>query len=234
MNRLEFMTELAALLQDISVEERKEAMQYYNDYFDDAGVENEQQIIEELGSPAKVAAEAKMGLWGQGDGAAEYRETGYTDTRFEQTKAPAQRGAEQNFYRTKYGQNEKPRTNNTLKVILIICLIVFGIPVLLPLAAVLAGAVLALLAAIFLTFFAIALASVAVLVAGIVLFCTGIPALVSQIAVGLLLMGSGMVIAVVGLILTIGAARLIGIVFPGICRGLLWICRRLFQRRAVA
>lgn len=36
MNRIEFMTELASLLQDIPVEERKDAMQYYNDYFDDA------------------------------------------------------------------------------------------------------------------------------------------------------------------------------------------------------
>lgn len=46
MNRIEFMTELASLLQDVPVEERKEAMQYYNDYFDDAGEENEQQVIE--------------------------------------------------------------------------------------------------------------------------------------------------------------------------------------------
>ena len=56
MNRIEFMTELASLLQDVPVEERKEAMQYYNDYFDDAGEENEQQVIEELGEPATVAA----------------------------------------------------------------------------------------------------------------------------------------------------------------------------------
>ena len=45
MNRIEFMTELAALLQDVPVEERREAMQYYNDYFDDAGEENEEQVI---------------------------------------------------------------------------------------------------------------------------------------------------------------------------------------------
>ena len=56
MNRIEFMTELAALLQDVPVEERREAMQYYNDYFDDAGEENEEQVISELGNPAKVAA----------------------------------------------------------------------------------------------------------------------------------------------------------------------------------
>ena len=39
MNRIGFMTQLAALLLDVPVEERREAMQYYNDYFDDAGAE---------------------------------------------------------------------------------------------------------------------------------------------------------------------------------------------------
>ena len=36
MSRTEYMRELDALLQGISKEEREEAMQYYNDYFDDA------------------------------------------------------------------------------------------------------------------------------------------------------------------------------------------------------
>ena len=48
MNRIEFMTELASLLQDIPAEERRDAMQYYNDYFDDAGEDQEQQVIDEL------------------------------------------------------------------------------------------------------------------------------------------------------------------------------------------
>ena len=41
MNRIEFMTELAALLQDVPIEERRDAMKYYNDYFDDAGESSE-------------------------------------------------------------------------------------------------------------------------------------------------------------------------------------------------
>ena len=45
MNRQEFMKRLEELLQDISENEREEALQYYNDYFDDAGAENEAQII---------------------------------------------------------------------------------------------------------------------------------------------------------------------------------------------
>jgi uncharacterized membrane protein len=34
-------------------------MDYYNEYFDDAGPENEQKVIEELGSPAQIAARIK-------------------------------------------------------------------------------------------------------------------------------------------------------------------------------
>ena len=41
MNRAEFMRRLTELLGDVSPMERDEAIQYYNDYFDDAGAENE-------------------------------------------------------------------------------------------------------------------------------------------------------------------------------------------------
>ena len=64
MNRIEFMTELASLLQDIPAEERRDAMQYYNDYFDDAGEDQEQQVIDELESPQKVAEKIKADMTG--------------------------------------------------------------------------------------------------------------------------------------------------------------------------
>lgn len=62
MNRIEFMQQLTALLSDISEGERQEALQYYNDYFDDAGFENEASVIEELESPEKVAKTIKKDL----------------------------------------------------------------------------------------------------------------------------------------------------------------------------
>ena len=55
MNRFEYMRRLEALLSDISPSEKEEALTYYNDYFNDAGQENEQQVIKELGSPEQVA-----------------------------------------------------------------------------------------------------------------------------------------------------------------------------------
>ena len=56
MNRTEFLEQLERLLWDIPESERKEALEYYQDYFEDAGAENEGKVIQELGSPGKVAA----------------------------------------------------------------------------------------------------------------------------------------------------------------------------------
>lgn len=77
MNRLEFMSELERLLADISKNEREEALNYYNDYLDDAGVENEEEVIESLGSPGRVAATIKAGLFSDEEGA--FTENGYLD-----------------------------------------------------------------------------------------------------------------------------------------------------------
>ena len=59
------MGQLESLLADVPAAEREEALQYYNDYFEDAGAENEQSVIESLGSPAKVAENIKAELRGE-------------------------------------------------------------------------------------------------------------------------------------------------------------------------
>ena len=68
MNREDFMRQLGSLLSDISPTEREEALQYYNDYFDDAGPENEQRVIEALGNPARVSESIRRDLLGTGYG----------------------------------------------------------------------------------------------------------------------------------------------------------------------
>ncbi len=68
MNKVEFMRQLESLLQNISEQERQEALQYYGDYFDDAGPENEQAVLEALGNPARVAENIRRDLYGAGYG----------------------------------------------------------------------------------------------------------------------------------------------------------------------
>lgn len=65
MNRVGFMSQLEGLLVDIPAAEREEALQYYNDYFDDAGVENEQSVISSLGSPRAIAENIKAEIKGE-------------------------------------------------------------------------------------------------------------------------------------------------------------------------
>lgn len=81
MNRAQFMEQLKRLLSDISETERNEALDYYESYFDDAGQENEAEVIRELGSPGKVAAIIKADLRESNDSYAQYTEWGYEDTR---------------------------------------------------------------------------------------------------------------------------------------------------------
>ena len=76
MNRTEYMRQLESLLQNISATEREEALQYYNEYFNDAGPENEQNVIEALGNPAKVAENIKKDILWNGYGENSYQRAG--------------------------------------------------------------------------------------------------------------------------------------------------------------
>ena len=228
MNRTQFMLELAALLQDISVEERTEAMKYYNDYFDEAGEENEAEIIRELGSPAKVAAEIKAGLNGKDQEEGEFSETGYTDPRFSQKDSPARQEPET------YGsgnRREPPRSNRTLKIILIILIILFGLPIILPVALVVLCVIAGLAIAAFAVVFACVVAAFAIAVIGVVMFFAGIVALVPDLPAGLALIGSGLLLGVVGVILTVVMVRICMIVLPGMFRFFVELCRRPFHRK---
>ena len=61
MTNLEFIAALRAKLHMLSKEEREDAVQFYEEYFDEAGPENEQAVIDELGSPDAVAEKILSG-----------------------------------------------------------------------------------------------------------------------------------------------------------------------------
>ncbi|WP_312641624.1 HAAS signaling domain-containing protein [Hydrogenoanaerobacterium sp.] len=55
MTRLDFFLRLREGLQKLPPEEIENAVRYYTEYFDDAGEENVQKVLEELGDPMKIA-----------------------------------------------------------------------------------------------------------------------------------------------------------------------------------
>ena len=56
MTRREFITELASRLRYLPQKDLQAVLQYYEEYFDEAGAQNEQEVIRELKSPAHVAS----------------------------------------------------------------------------------------------------------------------------------------------------------------------------------
>lgn len=59
MNRNQFLTKLAAELSILPKEEIEAAMEFYTEFFDDVGEENEEEAIKNLGEPHKIAAQIK-------------------------------------------------------------------------------------------------------------------------------------------------------------------------------
>lgn len=241
MNRIEFMAELESLLQDISAEERDEAVQYYRDYFEDAGAENEMQIIAELGSPQKLAKTIKAGLLGRNEENSEYRETGYADTRFEEREIPAKSG-EYTYGQNANAQNataqsaqagsvKKGKSDMLLKILLIIAIIVIGAPVILPIAAAVLAVIAALLVSGFVLLGALVMAAAAVAVSGLIAAIAGIAGVFVSPGFGLLVCGAGLLLLVVGMIGTVLLVKACIIVFPLLFRGIVNLFRRLFHRK---
>ncbi len=64
MNRAEFLQALAAELDNVSEEERAEALKFYDEFLDEAGPADEERVIADLGDPHRVAniIRANLGL----------------------------------------------------------------------------------------------------------------------------------------------------------------------------
>ena len=207
MNRAQFMEQLEKLLSDISEEERQEALDYYESYFDDAGEDQEANVIRELGSPGKVAAIIKADLRESSQNYGEYTENGFQDDRVkEDMQMPEQRGsrAERGYHAERKGSNAG--------VILVLILLVFISPLI-------KGAVGGVLG------FIVALA----LLPFLIVF--GIGACFSaSIGFGILGIGVGLLIlafALVGLVFLVWAATK---VLPAILRKFVDFCSRLVNR----
>ena len=71
MDRAEFLNRLEAQLLDVPQAEQEEALQYYEDYLNDAGDAGDFDILQELGTPEEVADSIRSGLGQDSSGVGE-------------------------------------------------------------------------------------------------------------------------------------------------------------------
>lgn len=236
MNRAEFMNRLTALLTDVSPTEREEAIQYYNDYFDDAGVENEESVIASLGTPEELARSIKAGL-NDGGNTGEFTEAGFKG--YSESKQNEVMQAGQSPYgQTSYGQNAQGSTGNGTQkkqmsggmIALIVIAVILSSPLWIGLLGGLFGVVVGLLATLLSLFIAFMALGAALAGGGIALFVAGFATLFSAPFAGICLIGGGMVLFAIGLVFIWLMVLVIGTAVPALIRGVVKLCNRIFHR----
>ena len=229
MDRMEFMRELEARLSDIPENERREALQYYEDYLNDAGVENEQGAMEQLGTPEKIAENLKAGLTGSDAG--EFTENGYQNGNA-QNRPPAMRTANPYSGKEQAKPEEKKETNRVLKFILVALLCIFLAPVILPIGAAMLGLLIAGICAILAIWFSLWIVGLVGVLAGGVVFFAGIIRMFTMPLAGAVLLGTGLLVFGISMLLFIITSWLAVKLIPVIIRGMVNLLQRPFRKKA--
>lgn len=230
MNRMEFMRELEALLSDIPESERSEALQYYEDYLNDAGVENEQGAMEELGTPEEIANHIKAGLNGNEEGA-------FTENGYEQEAKKKNPPAKQEHFSDTGAQTEKSGESggygrNLLKTLLIVLLLILFSPFILSVVLAIFGLLIGAAAAVFGVWIGAFATGAALLTAGFLCLIVGLVKLFTVPLAGALVTGLGLLMLGIGMLLTIVVLWAAWKLVPPVMRGLVSLIQKPFRRNS--
>lgn len=213
MRKDAFLKRLEMLLSDISAEEREEAMAFYCDYFEDAGEENEEAILAELGSPENVAETIKRDLGMVAVTA--YKRTEDHSTNSYETYTNSQ-------------QEQEKKKSWMLPLIIIIAVITFPIWF---------GVLMGIIGTVFGLSVALIAITFAVFVVGAVFVGLGIAMLVGlgmaivSIPVGFAFVGSGLLVLASGLLLVLACVAVFGKFLPWACKGIINLCKKPFAKK---
>ena len=215
MSREEFMKQLETLLSDVPEEEKREALEYYRGYFEDAGEENEERILKELESPEKVAQTIKADLGMEKD-----------DSESNSNKAE---------FATQKEAGKQENNDKSGRILLIVILAVITSPVWVGAVGGLLGGALGLAGGILLVAIAAIAVAGALYITGAALIGIGISQLVvGGIATGTAMLGAGFLVLALAVLATIGCVWLYGRFIPWLVRGCVTLCKRAFSGKGRA
>lgn len=230
MNRAEFMRQLEALLQNISFEERREALQYYDDYFNDAGEENEQDVIAALGTPARVAQNIKRELNGNGKENVYERASSNRNEIIKYGQPVVENKAESR--EENKSENKSENKLSTGMIVLIVVLCILASPVILGIGSGGLGIVIGAVAAWFSLILGFGVTAVVLLCLLVVLVISGIVCFVVSPISGIGMIGGGLICGGLGILFLMLTVAMAGIATPAICKGTAKLCRSLFGKKA--
>ena len=237
MSKEAFLQRLKELLAGVPATEAEEAIQYYEDYFADAGVENEEKVIEELGTPEKVAANIRRDL-GYEQGAENFGSYSGQDTEHHGAYADqnvngqgmysGQSNGDYSTYHSPYGDGtcEEKKDHSGAWVIVAICTCWLWFPLLIVAASVLFALSVAVLAVVL----SLGVVAFALFLVAIVLLGLSIVKLVLSPAGGFVLLGGALVVGGLAILLVLLVSLVFGKAVPAFFGGIGSLCRRVFRR----
>ena len=196
MTRKEFMDILKDNLRGMSQEEKNDIIEYYEEYFEEAGPEKEAEVIAELGSPRNLGIRLS----------GEYAVRSLNGQGVANGSASAGQG----------NAAKQTSSGSVWKTVLIVMALIIGSPLILPAAIVAVVLVFVFIVVVV----SLGIAAVAVLFVGAAAFFVGIAAIFAgTFSKGLLAIGTALLIFGFGIL---GVLAIIGIV-KGIQKRILWI-----------
>lgn len=204
MTKTEYLSALRSALTGMTSEERESAVKYYEEFFEEAGEENEQDVIADLGSPQKLA----QSILSDQDGAV-YSERSAENPPQTVKTAPPPAASNNN--------------NNIAKIIVIVALVVTS-PVWGSALASIFGILVGLVAAVA----GMILGGFASIIWGIMNIIAG------NIALGGAFSGGGLIVFAIGMLLLAPTVLLFGKGIPALCRGIGSLWRKMFGEKAAA
>lgn len=231
LNKSEFLSKLERLLWNIPKEEREEAIQYYEEYFNDAGVEKEAELIAELESPEKVAKSIRDGFLNGTIDSMEYTERGvHNGNTRNNNMLSSERGTEQSNSYTyggaTAGQATDKKAFETWQIVLIVAAVVLLSPVWLTILAGVGGAILGVIGAILGILIAAIACIPAFAIAGVLCVGIGISQMAISPALGFIVLGIGLLFLGGMCICLLVTVLLIGKAIPGIVKGIKHLCTK--------
>lgn len=249
MNKVEYLKELDRLLKTIPESERVEALTYYEEYFDDAGVENEQTVIEELGYPAKIAENIKEGIRGNMDFKEIYDRTnpnmgtgfqnaekGYQNNGTGYQNTGFQHVGTQNIYTSQPQQSRQQQSQNesgklpSWAIVLIVIGCLMASPVILGGAAGVIGSLFGAIMAIIGGIIGVGAAGIGLLMGAVACFVVGFACVFTTPFAGMVLIGTGLLLTAISLLFIMLTVWLCGWALPTFIKWIAGLFRKLFNK----
>lgn len=261
MTKHEFFEELNQLLEDISQEEKEEAIRYYENYFDDAGIENEEAILKELVSPQKVANSIKVLInlnEAEGKEQGYFTEKGYVEginnnsqaviisdrknreNSFQQAtdKKDDTRGNQFHSHSNQYSdskQNNKSGYESAPKgkrnLLLLLVLGLFLLPVGIPLIISVLAVLFSVAVTVIVLWVAFLITCIAMLLSSVIVIVISFIQFFTMPAVGFLLAGIGLILFGVGILLTLVTIWMTRVLLPFLFNSIINLIKLPFKNR---